>query len=54
MNIPKYIEIKSAAGKRTAFLSPQADGLKDCHADCRLNGESRLEFMLPANINCQH
>lgn len=47
--IPKYIEIKSATGKRIAFLMPQADGLKECYADCRLNGESTLQFMLPAN-----
>jgi phage minor structural protein len=46
--IPKYIEIKTAAGQRAAFLSPKADGLKDIYADCRLNGESTLEFLLPA------
>jgi phage minor structural protein len=47
--IPKYIEVKTAAGQRAAFLSPKADGLKDCYPDCRLNGESTLEFLLPAN-----
>ena len=47
--IPKYIEVKTAAGQRAAFLSPKADGLKDCSPDVRLNGESTLEFMLPAN-----
>lgn len=48
MQIPKYIEIKDKNGKRTAYLSPQSDGLKDCYADCRLNGNSTLEFSLPA------
>jgi hypothetical protein len=48
MNIPKYIEIKNADGKTTAYLSPTADGLKDVYPDARLNGESTLEFMLPA------
>lgn len=47
MQIPKNIQIKNN-GKITAYLSPKADGLKDCYADCRLNGESKLEFMLPA------
>ncbi len=49
MDIPKYIEIKNVSGQRVAFLSPKADGLKDCYVDCRLNGESTLEFLLPAN-----
>lgn len=48
MEIPKYLEIKTAAGQCAAFLSPQADGLKDCFIDTRLNEESRLEFLLPA------
>jgi hypothetical protein len=48
MQIPKYVEIKTAAGNRAAFLSPKADGLKDCFPDCRLNSESTLEFLLPA------
>lgn len=48
MQIPKNIIVKSAAGKTVAFLSPKADGLKECYADTRLNGESMLEFMLPA------
>jgi phage minor structural protein len=47
--IPKHIEIKTAAGQRAAFLSPKADKLKECYPDCRLNGESTLEFLLPAN-----
>ena len=49
MQIPKNILITSAVGKTTAFLSPKADGLKDCCPDIRLNGESTLEFYLPAN-----
>ncbi len=48
MEIPKYIEIKNADGKTTAYLSPTADGLKDVYPDARLNGESTLEFLLPA------
>jgi phage minor structural protein len=46
--IPKYIEVKTAADNRAAFLSPKSDGLKDVYPDCRLNGESTLEFLLPA------
>lgn len=49
MQIPKNIRVTNVAGKPTAFLSPKADGLKDCYADTRLNGESTLEFVLPAN-----
>lgn len=49
MEIPKYIEVKNVSGQRVAFLSPKADGLKDCYVNCRLNGESTLEFLLPAN-----
>lgn len=48
MEIPRHIEVKDVNGKRTAFLSPKADGLKDVYVDCRLNGESTLEFLLPA------
>ncbi len=47
MNIPKYMEIK-AANKTVAFLSPENDSLKGCYLDCRLNGESTLEFSLPS------
>lgn len=48
MQIAKYVEVKTAAGNKAAFLSPKSDGLKDCFPDCRLNGESTLEFLLPA------
>jgi len=47
--IPKFLEVKTAAGIRAAFLSPKSDKLKDAYVDCRLNGESTLEFLLPAN-----
>jgi phage minor structural protein len=47
--IVKYIEVKTAAGQRAAFLSPKSDGLEDVYPDCRLNGECTLEFSLPAN-----
>lgn len=47
MQIPEYIEVK-LSDKTMAFLSP-ADGLKDVYADGRINGESTLEFSLPAN-----
>ncbi|HHX60982.1 MAG TPA: hypothetical protein GX707_09775, partial [Epulopiscium sp.] len=48
MQVPKNIKITNLAGKPTAFLSPKADGLKDAYPDIRLNGESTLEFLLPA------
>lgn len=50
MEIPKYIEVKTAAGQRAAFLSPndEENSIKDCFIDCRLNAESTLEFMIPA------
>lgn len=47
-SMPEHIEIKNASGQTVAFLSPD-DGLKNCYIDVRLNGESTLEFMLPAN-----
>lgn len=55
MKIPAYIEIRDKAGKRTALLSPKADGLKNVYVENRLNGESAIEFMLPVTsekINC--
>lgn len=48
MQVPKYIIVKNATGQTVAFLSPESDGLKDCYVDYRLNGESTLEFKLPA------
>lgn len=49
MKIPKNITVKDYSDKTIAVLSPISDGLKDCYSDCRLNGESTLEFMLPAD-----
>ena len=49
MTIAKRIEVKTASGIRAAFLSPKSDGLKSVYLDSRSNGESTLEFMLPAN-----
>lgn len=49
MIIPKSIEVKNSAGAGAAFLSPKADGLKECYINTKLNGESTLEFKLPAN-----
>jgi len=48
MVIPKSIAIKKVDGTLSAFLSPKSDGLKGAYVDCRLNGESTFEFMLPA------
>lgn len=48
MQVPKNIKVTNAIGQTVAFLSPKADGLKDCYPDTRLNGESTLEFSLPA------
>lgn len=42
MEIPKNLVVKNTEGKIVAYLSPKVDGLKDCYADCRLNGESKL------------
>lgn len=50
MEIPKCIEVRTVSGQRAAFLSPNDEGnsIKDCFIDCRLNGESTLEFYIPA------
>ena len=48
MNIPENIILKDTNSKTTAYLSPTADGLKDVYPDARVNGESKLEFLLPA------
>ena len=47
LTIPQYITIKTAAGAVAAYLSPEADGLKDCIMDRELNGKSTLAFSLP-------
>ena len=41
LTIPEYITIKTAAGATAAFLSPEADGLKDAVIDRELNGKSK-------------
>jgi len=48
VQIPEFITIKNTSNQTVAFLSPD-DGLKNCYIDIRLNGESTLEFLLPAN-----
>lgn len=48
MQVPKNIKVTNKDGQTVAFLSPRADGLKDVYCDTRLNGESTLEFLLPA------
>jgi hypothetical protein len=47
LSVPEYIEIRTAAGQLAAVLSPEADGLKDCYIDQRLNAECTLTFLLP-------
>lgn len=41
------LEILNAIGQRRAFLTPEADGLKDVTLDSRLNGECILTLALP-------
>jgi phage minor structural protein len=47
LTIPDYIEIRTTAGAPAAYLSPEADGLKDCYIDQHLNAECTLTFLLP-------
>ena len=44
----KIITIKDKNNKDKAYFTPQ-DGTKDCYVDCRLNGESTLDFLIPAS-----
>jgi hypothetical protein len=46
MQATKYIVVKNALGETRAYLSPD-DGVKDCFIDRRVNGEGKLEFLLP-------
>ena len=46
MQVAEYITVKNAPGKPRAYLSPD-DGVKDCFIDRRVNGEGKLEFLLP-------
>lgn len=43
------IEIRNKDDIPVAYLSPNPDKIKDCYIDTRLNGESTLEFFIPAN-----
>ncbi|MCG8401358.1 MAG: phage tail protein [Firmicutes bacterium] len=47
LTMPEYITVKTAAGATAAYLSPEADGLKDCWLNNKLNGRCTLEFSLP-------
>lgn len=47
MQIPEYIEVRNATGQPVAFLSPEADGLKDAIIDLKMNADHTLEFQLP-------
>lgn len=47
MVVPEYIEVRNPQGQTVAFLSPQADGLRDCVIDLKLNGEAYISFELP-------
>ena len=47
ITIPGYIQVNDAAGNTVAFLSPEADKIKDCYINARLNEETTLEFYLP-------
>lgn len=49
LTVPEYIEIHNATGQTIAYLSPNADGLKEVWIDQRLNGECTLSFQLPLN-----
>lgn len=43
----QYIEIRNAADKSVAFLSVQADGLKEAYIENELNSNCSLTFQLP-------
>jgi len=47
LTIPGYIEVKTAAGATAAYLSPEADGLKEVWLDTQLNGHNTLTLALP-------
>jgi len=47
LTVPQYLIIKTAAGATAAYLSPEADGLKDTKINRELNGKSTLTFSLP-------
>ncbi|HHY13012.1 MAG TPA: hypothetical protein GX529_10335, partial [Firmicutes bacterium] len=47
MQNEKFILIKNIHGETRAYLTPEADGIKDCYIDRHLNAEEKLEFLLP-------
>ncbi|MTI83431.1 MAG: hypothetical protein FH756_05870 [Firmicutes bacterium] len=47
LTIPEYITVKTAAGVTAAYLSPEADGLKDVWVNNELNGRCTLNLSLP-------
>jgi len=47
LTVPEYIEVYNSSGQLRAVLSPEADGLKECWIDQRLNAECTLTFFLP-------
>ncbi|TLN00210.1 hypothetical protein FDZ73_20125, partial [bacterium] len=47
MQIPEHIEIKTSGGSRVAYLSPQADKLRNCFIENEQNGPCTLTFELP-------
>ena len=49
MQIPEYIEIQNATNQTMAFLSPEADKIKECWISRRLDEEETLTFHLPAD-----
>ncbi|MGB9886762.1 MAG: phage tail spike protein [Moorellales bacterium] len=54
-NAPEYIQVLSSTGSPVAFLSPKADGIKNCWVDAKLNGESCLTFEIPrTSPKCQY
>lgn len=47
MQIPEYIELKTSGGSRVAYISPQADKLRNCFIENEQNGSCVLTFELP-------
>jgi len=46
MQVAEHILVKDKNNKIVAYLMP-IDGVKDAFVDCRINGESTLEFLMP-------
>ncbi|HBX22678.1 MAG TPA: hypothetical protein DEF34_03420 [Desulfotomaculum sp.] len=47
LTIPEYITVKTADGATAAYLSPEADGLKDVWVNNELNGRCTMDLSLP-------